>query len=236
MGTAFWIGLAAGLAATPHCLGMCGGFPLHLARQTGRGKAILRPALFVLGKSFTYVFLGALAGAMGIILFRNTGLSVAAPAMRMAAGVLMVIIGLGLAGVRVPLPKLLPWRIGTGLGKGIFSGFLTSPGPLSAFLLGLGAGFLPCPLPMAMLAAAAAGHHVPAGMAMMAGVGLGTAPGLLAIGLFGVGLDRRFSRVGMRLAGIVVILMGLMILGRATGLVGTGHAAGHSPPACCGPH
>ena len=57
----FWIGIAAGLAATPHCAGMCGGFPLHLARAT-EGRPWVRQLLFLVGKTFTYSFLGALAG------------------------------------------------------------------------------------------------------------------------------------------------------------------------------
>ena len=32
MNNCIWIGLAGGVAAFPHCLGMCGGFALHLSR------------------------------------------------------------------------------------------------------------------------------------------------------------------------------------------------------------
>ena len=59
---AFLTGLVAGFLNTPHCLGMCGGFPLHLAKSSKKGKATLRQVLFVTGKTFTYVFLGAMAG------------------------------------------------------------------------------------------------------------------------------------------------------------------------------
>jgi sulfite exporter TauE/SafE len=61
----------AGLAATPHCLGMCGGFPLHLAKAGGRGNVVFRQMLFVLGKAFTYMFLGTLAAAFGAIYLKT---------------------------------------------------------------------------------------------------------------------------------------------------------------------
>jgi sulfite exporter TauE/SafE len=232
----FVIGFAAGLAATPHCLGMCGGFPLHLARSSGKGAAALRQVLFVAGKMFTYVFLGTLAAALGVVLLRNTSFSAAAPALRVTVGVITVLFGLAMLGARLPSIKALQGVSDSGLVRGLLGGLIHSPSPAAAFVLGLGVGFLPCPLPMGMLAISAASHSVPQGIALMAGVGLGTAPGLLAVGLFGVGLDRRFVKVGMKAAGAVLLCLGMMTVGRATGLLQHGGKAVQVVPSCCEQH
>ncbi|MDO8588187.1 MAG: sulfite exporter TauE/SafE family protein [Armatimonadota bacterium] len=226
---AFIVGLAAGFAATPHCLGMCGGFPLQLARSSHRRLATLRQALFVIGKTFTYMFLGALASALGIVLLKDT--SLAAAALRAAGGLITVVFGLSMVGVRIPSIGPLRRISDMGVVRGLFAPVLASPGPAAALTLGLGVGFLPCPLPLAMLAAAAASHNVTYGMALMAGVGLGTAPGLLAVGLFGVGLDRRFARFGMKAAGCIVIMIGLLTLGRV--VVTAARPAAEGIPPCC---
>ncbi|MDO8683394.1 MAG: sulfite exporter TauE/SafE family protein [Armatimonadota bacterium] len=234
MWSMFLMGLIAGFAATPHCLGMCGGFPLHLAKSSNRGSVILRQILFVIGKTFTYIFLGTLVSALGAILFKNTAFALGAPVLRFAAGFITVIFGLVMLGIRLPSFKPLQGISEAGLIRNILGGLLTEPGPIAAFLLGLGVGFLPCPLPMGMLAISAASHNAPQGMALMAGVGLGTAPGLLALGLFGVGLDRKFAKMGMRAAGIVVVAIGLLTIGRVTGVMLTPHNVNRCVPSCCG--
>lgn len=230
----FLMGLAAGIAATPHCLGMCGGFPLHLAKSSGKGVSALRQVLFVIGKMFTYVFLGTLAAALGVILLKNTSLASAAPALRITIGAITVVFGLAMLGVKLPSIRVLQGISDRGLVRDLLGGLINSPSPAAAFLLGLGVGFLPCPLPMGMLALSAASHSVPHGVALMAGVGLGTAPGLLAVGLFGVGLDK-FAKFGMKAAGLVVLALGLLTIARATGIVQHHGTVAHVlPPCCCG--
>ena len=245
----FLLGFGAGVAATPHCLGMCGGVPLHLAKPGAQGSPALRQMLFVAGKSFTYIFLGALAAAVGVILLKNTRLVEAAPALRIAAGAITLIFGLAMLGLRLPrmegfgisvprsstqIPK---HREETGsVWSGILGGLLASPSPVSAFVLGLGVGFLPCPLPMGMLAVAASGHSVPHGIALMAGVGLGTAPGLLAVGLFGMGLNWKLRKAGMRAAGVVVAIIGLLTIYRAVGGMPRSHVVDSVVPPCCQEH
>lgn len=228
---AFLTGTVAGFLNTPHCLGMCGGFPMHLARnsESGRG-ASLRQVLFVLGKSFTYVFLGALAGAVGVVLFKDTSLSKAAPTLRFAAGLVTLVFGLLMLGFRLPSIKLLHGVADSGFARNVLGGLFSSPSPMAAFVLGLGTGFLPCPLPMGLLTVAALSHNVVHGMAIMGGLGVGTAPGLVAVGMLGVGLDRTFARVGMRAAGVVLIVIGLMTMIRVTGMF----AAPAHPCCCCG--
>lgn len=227
----FVMGLAAGLAATPHCLGMCGGFPLYLAKPSSRGSVSVRLVLFVIGKTFTYVFLGTLAASVGAILLKTTSLSLAKPYLPLAAGGLTVVFGLVMLGLRLPRIKALSGLAGGEPSGGMLRGLLANPGRLSAFVLGLGVGFLPCPLPMAMLLVAAGSHSVPLGMAVMAGVGIGTSPGLIAAGLFGAGLNRSLARVGMRAAGAIVLAIGLLTIGHAVMALMNAQAGA----ACCHP-
>lgn len=243
MWEAFIVGLVAGIAASPHCLGMCGGFPLHLAKPEGKGSPILRQFLFVMGKTFTYIFLGAIAASIGIIVFKNPKVALCAIALRIAAGGLTVVFGLLMMGLRLPSFKPLQGMTETGLIRSILGGLLDKPGPAAALGLGLGVGFLPCPLPMGMLAVSAASHSVVHGIALMAGVGLGTAPALLAVGTIGTGIGHRFSKVGMRAAGVVVLLVGLMTIGCAAGMMHPNHKAvqhsiqkhpAQTAPSCCG--
>jgi len=69
-----WIGLAGGALAFAHCLGMCGGFALHFSRGDKRRSVLGRQLLWHSGKTFSYVFLGALAAFGGGMLARIPGL------------------------------------------------------------------------------------------------------------------------------------------------------------------
>lgn len=230
--SALVLGFVAGLMATPHCLGMCGGFPLYLSGESSRGGAILRQTAFIGGKTSTYAFLGALASAFGAVVFKNSALMHGAPYLKLTLGLLVVLFGLTMLGLK--LPKVGPAnRIAdTPFMSSLFSGLMGTPSPAAAGVLGLAVGFLPCPLPMGMLAVAAASHSVLYGIALMVGVGIGTAPSLMAVGLCGTGLNRRFSRVGMRAAGMVVLAIGLLMVGRAA--TNTRVGATHRPiPSCC---
>jgi sulfite exporter TauE/SafE len=235
--TAFILGFGAGIAATPHCLGMCGGFPLHLAKSASKGSTALRQLLFVTGKCVTYVFLGAIAAAVGVVLLKDTALAGGAPLLRIVAGAITLAFGLAMLGAHIPFRRDRQREApSVGLLTGALGGLFARPSPASALVLGLGVGFLPCPLPMGMLAAAAASHSVVHGMALMAGVGLGTAPGLLAVGLFGIGIDRRFKKLGMRAAGVIVVCIGLLTICRATGVMAGSHAVDSVVPPCCQEH
>lgn len=215
--TNLWLGLVAGLAASPHCAGMCGPFPLHICRSQAPGRPLVRQLLFLLGKTFSYVFLGALAGFFGHLLHSRLFAS-SQNLLAYLLGGAMIVLGLAMLDLlphRFPTEKLS----GGALFQGLLGGFFSSPGPLASFLLGIASGFLPCAVPLALLAVAAASHSVPTGMLTMAGLGLGTAPVLLAIGLSATLFDLRLRRISLRGAALIVILLGVMTLLRPTGLL-----------------
>jgi sulfite exporter TauE/SafE len=70
-----------------------------------------------------------------------------------------------------------------------------------------------------MLAAAAGSHSVALGMAVMGGLGVGTSAVLLGIGVSGTLVDTRVRRIGLRGAGVIVMLVGVVTLLRPTGLL-----------------
>lgn len=227
-GSAFIGGLAIGALASAHCAGMCGAFPLHLARASHKASVPARQLLYVAGKAFTYAFLGALCGALGSTLVAS-GLLPNRQLTMTVVGAAIILLGLGMVGVKLPSPissrfNAYEW----GFVKSIYGHFFAHPGYASSFLLGIGNGFLPCPITMAALAMAAATQSVLQGIVVGLGLGVGTAPVLLGIGLFGGLVDARWRRIGLRPAGIVVIALGLMTVLRTQGLIQHGchsHAA-----------
>ncbi len=226
----FLMGLLGGLAATAHCLGMCGGFPLHLSRAAA-GPVLARQLLYVLGKTFTYTFLGALFGALGNTLAESGLLPGSQNGLAIVAGVAIILFGLGMLGVRLPSPLAGKWNAYEwGFIKSIYRQFFAHPSLGASFTLGLATGLLPCPITLAMLAVAAGSHSVVQGMLLLAGLGVGTAPGLLGVGLCGNLVSARWRRFGLRPAGIIVILLGLVTVARTQEFMHRG-CHGHATPA-----
>jgi len=106
------LGLAGGALAFAHCLGMCGGFALHLSRAPSRWGVLARQLLWHAGKTFSYVFLGAMAGFVGGLAGAASAMPWVQKALAYAAGAAMVLMGLAILG-------LLPFRRGRwGEGRG----------------------------------------------------------------------------------------------------------------------
>lgn len=176
-----WIGFAGGIVAFAHCVGMCGGFALHLSRERNTNRMLTGQFLWLVGKLFSYIFLGALAGFAGSyfqLLFLRHGLwqnllSYAAAGVIFLTGLSL----LGLLPVRGNRPEDLVPSLLSSLG-GLFSA--SSPG--SALALGVVTGLLPCPVVLAFIAYALQTGSVLGGMAVMGSLGLGTAIPLLGLG------------------------------------------------------
>lgn len=222
--TYLWFGVLAGLAATPHCAGMCGAFPLHLARgDSGSGRsrtrstpALSRLLLYLLGKTITYAFLGCLAARFGSWALKAEMLSRYQNLYARALGGAMIAFGLAMLGVlpsvRLPIRGAQDW----GFVRNMYAAFFRSPGPAAGLLLGVATGFLPCPITISLVAVAAATRSIPMGLLIMVGLGIGTSAGLLFIGLSGAMLDVHVRRISLRAAGVIVVLLGLITLMRPT--------------------
>ena len=204
-----WIGFAGGVIAFAHCVGMCGGFVLHLSRGKDRQRMLAAQLLWHAGRLCTYMFLGAVAGFTGAyfqLFFLRHGLW--QNLLSYGAGALMLLMGLSLLG-------LLPVR-GKGEGGAVQNAlaalgcrFFTASSPGAALAMGMTTGFLPCPIVLAFLAYSLQTGSVMNGMATMASLGLGTALPLLMLG-GAARLTRWHLRSwGSKAGGIILIILAI---------------------------
>ena len=216
LGHHIWIGFAGGLLGFAHCLGMCGGFVLHLSQGKSGTRMVLNQLLWLAGKLFSYSLLGALAGYVGA--FLETLLLRLGPfqnLLSMAAGGVILLMGLSVLGL-FPVRGKAPGSIGEGVLATLGRAFLADRSPGAALSLGLATGFLPCPIVLGFLAYALQSGSVVTGMATMGALGLGTMGPLLLLG--GIA---RLSRIHLRSWAPRAGGMILIILGLATALRGT---------------
>ena len=202
-----------GLLGGGHCLGMCGGLmgaltmAIPLEQRSRRLQLLLA---YNLGRVLSYGCAGLLLGLGGWALANSP----AAMGMRIAAGLLLVCMGLYLGGWWSGLTRIE--ALGRGLWRYIqpFSKRLLPVSSLPrALLLGALWGWLPCGLVYStLLWAASQGSAVDSALLMLA-FGLGTWPVLLASGLAAERVNRLLRKRNIRMAGgLLVILFGLWTL------------------------
>lgn len=208
----WWVSLA-GAAGTFHCLGMCSVFALSLApSRTARWKTVARQLIYNSGRVVTYCFLGVMAGVLGHFAIGAGPVGMAQRLLALASGLLMIVMALQLFGYRIP------WQLGTGGGMGSVlrgvRGLLGAPGAAAPLAFGVFNGLLPCPLVYAFVARAVGTGSISGGLLTMAAFGLGTFPTMLAVGLLGFTLSPRLRSAGMRIAGVFIVLFGLITIAR----------------------
>ncbi len=220
-----WL-VAAGLtaAASMHCVGMCGGFVIAIAAPPGRSPAMifLDQLLLHVGKATSYGFLGALAGNAGAAITSSSALAWGGRTLGLAAGLAILLGGLSLLGLG-RLTHGGGWL--SKLWAGVMGRLISSRQLGSSLVLGLVMGFLPCPLIYAGLGAAAATTSPLKGLAIMAGVALGTVPALAVVAAFGSVIPLAFRRHMARAAGVMLVVAGALTVARGL----------HSQP-CHGDH
>jgi cytochrome c-type biogenesis protein len=174
-----------------------------LTEASNRLKAFWLSLCFVMGFSLVFVALGASASVLGQWL---------------VAGVLIVLMGLFMLGWWSMPALQRDWRIGQSLEGGR---------PTAAFLLGIAfaIGWTPCigPILGAILALSSTHANAEAGMLYLAAYSFGLALPFLGTALFiehfrqRVRWLSRWSRLLRALAGLVLVVMGVMVLtGRMT--------------------
>ncbi|NBA96183.1 sulfite exporter TauE/SafE family protein [Pseudomonas sp. R5(2019)] len=202
-----------GLLGGGHCLGMCGGLmgALTLAiPQEQRGRRFRLLLAYNLGRILSYACAGLLIGLGGWALANSP----AAMVMRVVAALLLIAMGLYLAGWWSGLTRIE--SLGRGLWRHI-QPLATRLLPVSslprALLLGALWGWLPCGLVYSTLLWAASQGNALDSAALMLAFGLGTWPVLLATGLAAERTQALLRRRGVRVAGgLLVILFGLWTL------------------------
>lgn len=209
LGSALILGLLGG----GHCLGMCGGLmgALTLAippEQRGRRLRLL--VAYNLGRVFSYACAGLLLGLAGWAVASSP----AAMALRVVAALLLIAMGLYLAGWWNGLTRI------EALGRGLWRVIQPAASRLmpvsslpQALLLGALWGWLPCGLVYSTLLWAASQGSAGYSAALMLAFGLGTWPILLATGLAAQRVNALLRRRSVRVAGgLLVILFGLWTL------------------------
>ena len=204
-----------GLLGGVHCVGMCGGIVAALSGPAGSSRPLLHLA-YNAGRVGSYAVAGALAGAAGSLGLLLQGVLPVQLALYVLANVMLIALGLylaGVSGVAARLEKLgaALWRRVQPLTRRLLPAD-TLP---RAVGLGLLWGWLPCGLVYAVLATALVTGDPVNGAAIMAAFGLGTIPNLLLAGL----AARRMSLVRAR---PVRLAAGGLVL--AFGVYGLAHA------------
>ncbi len=209
--------LLAGFFGSTHCVSMCGAIVMLFEGRSATDdelNAWLRRILYNVGRLGFYMLLGSVAGAGGAVLTRTMGLSQGLLLLRLLAAGLVIAIGLNL---------LFDWRLtrfletaGAGLWSqlsGLAKHVLPASTPGRALSVGFLWGALPCGLVYSAVAIAATTGNLAGGASIMLAFWFGTLPAMLAVGASAQRLQRWKSRKALRrLAGIVVILVGLAAL------------------------
>lgn len=203
--------LLMGLAGNVHCLGMCGGIMAALGMRPEKpGFALV--ACYNAGRITSYALAGGLLG--GLLATVGQHVPATGPVLRIMAGLLLVAMGVYLAGwangllplerlgqqlwKRLPHPSLAKLRNGEYLG---------------AFGTGMIWGWLPCGLVYSTLAWASVQGSASLSVWLMLAFGIGTLPAMLATGMFASRLRRYLQHRGLRTAaGIMVIVFGVWTL------------------------
>jgi sulfite exporter TauE/SafE len=221
---------ALGLAASLHCVQMCGPIVISYSVSLAHAGVFKRDMVWAhlsynAGRVITYSALGAVAGAAGSGIGMLGKLAGLASAARLLAGGAMVVTGILMLRV---LPRKVLVQVERRGVMALFSRsigrLLVSSRALGKFGLGLMLGFLPCGLIYGALLKAVETARPLAGALTMAAFGMGTAVALLAMGMASSFAGLRMGAWGNRLAGASILLAGAILVWR-------GFAAG---PVCHG--
>jgi len=205
---------ALGLLGTGHCVGMCGGFALAVGAGAARPAQVLgRQLAYHFGKATSYLLIGLLLLTAGSFTLGVVPAAAIQNALGVAAGVLMIVIGVAYASEWRGPGRLARWLEGR---PGCGALLAARPGSslLRSLLLGWVNGLLPCGLSFAALAQLASRGSVAAVAGGAYVFGLATLPGLLAVSWLGRGWSVTRRRWLVRAGGVALILFGLITLVR----------------------
>lgn len=211
----FVAGLAGGAL---HCSGMCGPFVLgqvmgadnESSRHYGEWHRLRAAALapYHLGRTTTYVALGAMSGGTTALFASTTGFAWLSSLLLAAAALLLMAQAAGLA-----VGRSTPWSAAL---SRLAAPLSQSRSPAGRYGLGMLLGFLPCGLLYGALAAAAGSASMVDGALTMLAFALGTVPALVAVGWGGLLLRRRLREAGRWIAAPVLLANAALMLALAS--------------------
>jgi sulfite exporter TauE/SafE len=207
-----------GLLGGAHCIGMCGGIVTALTvKMPGDKPRWTLHFAYHAGRLTTYAAAGALAGSLGSAALLLSGLLPVQIVLYIIAQLMLIALGLYLLGVSRYLDVFeragrLLWRRLQPVASVLFPA-RSAP---RAYAVGLLWGLLPCGLVYSVLVTALVTGSAANGALTMLAFGLGTLPGLLAMGALLPALQgARRSRIVRQAAGGAIIAFGLFGLAHA---------------------
>lgn len=223
--TAFIIGLLGGA----HCIGMCGGIMNALSFAIPEQQRSIRQVtpillMYNLARIISYSIAGAIIGLLGAYL-QQTGSQIG-PALRIIAGLMLIAMGLYLAGWWRGLVYLE--RLGGYLWKylqPVGTRLMPVTKPSQAILLGFIWGWLPCGLVYSTLTWSATSASWQQSALIMFCFGLGTVPAMMLTGTLAHQVKVWIQKTSVRnMAALLIIGFGVWTLGWV--LIKHGHSHG----------
>lgn len=214
--TQFFLALTTGLAGSGHCIGMCGGLVAAFSLTPhGRSGGLPFQLLYHLGRLTTYTLIGAAVGWLGSAIAYTDSFREVSRAVLIGSDLFIIVIGIGTLGAFSSL-NIMRFEF-----PGPTTMFVSAskelrmlPPALSALSLGLLMGLLPCGFLYAVAITAAQSASPQKAALVMLGFGIGTVPALFLFGSATGWLGERARTWLLRLAGLLVALMGIVNLYR----------------------
>jgi len=205
------------LAASFHCVGMCGGIAgMHRAWIGASHRPTVHLLLYHGGRIGAYLCIGALFGAFGTMLLGTQRL------LSLVTGA--VIVWIAMMALFSSPAKALPFL--ESLFASLFGWVKGRQGWSASFCFGIFHGLLPCSLVYAFAAKAASTGSVSAGLFTMISFGLGTVPALLFSAKladhFSPAVRARFVSTGS----FFLLILGVITVFRAFTPLHAGHGGG----------
>ena len=223
--------LVASILGSPHCAAMCGGFVVLYSQ--GSESRWWPHVWYNVGRLFTYVLLGVLAGLVGESLTRAGEIVGIQRLAAIVLGILLVLSGCWQLGnaLRARGSGLL--FIHRWLAKRYHRGITLVEGKspsIRAFVIGLLSTLLPCGWLYSFAAVAGATASLPRAVGVMIIFWLGTLPMMLALGAVAQRFLQRWGTQIPVIAAVLVIVTGVLAIAGHFDLVmmhGSGHDHHH---------
>lgn len=214
---AFATGLVGSLG---HCVGMCGPIVGSLALAAaphGARRSILGQLAYHAGRVTTYAAVGAAMGLSGSFVNVAGRLAGAQAVVSVLAGLLVILLGAGVAGLSATLRRVEARASGRLVA--LVRGILEGGGPSRLYPTGLALGLLPCGLSWTIFLGAAGTGSPVEGFLLALAFGLGTVPALLLAGAAATAIGVRARGLLARAGGLLVVALGVLLLLRGLGVV-----------------
>ena len=223
----YWFSFLAGLFGSMHCVGMCGAIVMGYSTQsdlvgTRFSAGLAAHSAYNGGRVLSYTLFGGIFGLLGsgMTVLRGIG-----EWFSLFMGVLMVVWGISLLKIIPAFSSRARLELVEKSGNfffrlytRFFGGLIGKPGLESKFYIGFLTPLLPCGLLYSMFAKAAGSASMVRGATSMFLFGAGIVPALVITGFAGSYFGQRLRAWGDKLAAVMIILMGVVMIARSFGV------------------